>query len=57
MGAREIIVQREDPLRSQDVSFVETRFSFNGGSWRFTEREVPRDEKASLQVGQWLGSL
>ncbi|HEX7671824.1 MAG TPA: hypothetical protein VF395_19655 [Polyangiaceae bacterium] len=57
VGARDIIVQREDPDRDPSVLFVETHFSFSGGSWRFSEREVARDDKASRQVGQWLGSL
>jgi hypothetical protein len=56
IGAQDIVVQREDPFRNPTVSLVETRFSFSGGSWRFTERDVPRD-KASRQGGQWLGSV
>jgi hypothetical protein len=55
VGALDIVVQREDPERDPAV-FVETRFSF-GGSWRFTERELARADKAARQVGKWAGSL
>jgi hypothetical protein len=56
-GARDIIVQREEPDRNPAVSCVETRFSFSSGSWRFTEREVARNDQASREMGPWMGSL
>lgn len=54
----ELIYQVEGPSGLDQPVFVETRFSFSNGRWRFREQRSSDYDKSVLrQPGKWSGTL
>jgi hypothetical protein len=57
-GLLDLVYQVEGPSGLEQPVFVETRFSFQSGRWRFSEvRSSEYDKSVLHQPGKWSGTL
>jgi hypothetical protein len=57
-GLEDLLYQVEGPSGLEQPVFVETRFSYSNGRWRFTEsRSNDYDKSVLRQSGKWNGTL